>query len=41
VLNLHRAYAELQDGVFDILAAITDTVTFNGGPMTTHVCCRS
>jgi cyclase len=39
VLNLHRAYAEQGGPGFDVRAAITDAVTWNGGPLTTHVCC--
>jgi cyclase len=33
VLNLHRAYAELDGPETDILAAFADAVTFNGGPL--------
>jgi cyclase len=33
VLNLHRAYTELTDAPFDLIAAFTDAVTYNGGPM--------
>jgi cyclase len=33
VLNLHRAYAELSGGEMDILAAFTDAVAYNGGPL--------
>lgn len=39
VLNLHRAVAEDTGGDLDVVAAFTDAVTFNGGPLTTHVCC--
>jgi len=39
VLNLHRAYAEAEDRPMDVVAAAFDAVTWNGGPMTTHVCC--
>ena len=41
VLNLHRAYADAERRPFDVVAAITDAVTYHGGPMTTHVCCSS
>lgn len=33
VLNLHRAYAEATNTEMDLLASITDAVTYNGGPM--------
>jgi cyclase len=39
VLNLHRAYADAEGGDLDLFAAIGDAVAYNGGPMTTHVCC--
>ena len=39
VLNLHRAYADAEGRELDLFAAIFDAVTYNGGPMTTHVCC--
>lgn len=39
VLNLHRAIAETGGPEFDLLAAFGDAMTFNGGPLTTHVCC--
>lgn len=39
VLNLHRAIAEAGGPDFDLLAAFGDAMTFNGGPLTTHVCC--
>jgi cyclase len=38
VLNLHRAYAEAADAEPDLMQAFADAVTWNGGPMTTHVC---
>jgi cyclase len=37
VLNLHRAYTEIDGRDFDTVAALVDTVTFNGGAMHTHV----
>jgi len=40
VLNLHRAYADAVGGEFDLFGAFTDAITWNGGPLTTHVCCR-
>ncbi|HEY4376590.1 MAG TPA: MBL fold metallo-hydrolase [Acidimicrobiales bacterium] len=39
VLNLHRAYCDLGAEELDIVAAFLDAITFNGGPLTTHVCC--
>jgi len=39
VLNLHRAYADAAGTELDLLAAMVDAMQFNGGPMTTHVCC--
>jgi len=39
VLNLHRAVADDGGPSFDVLAAFTDTIEWNGGPLTTHVCC--
>ncbi len=39
VLNLHRAYDDLGGGTFDVIQAIGDAMEWNGGPMTTHVCC--
>lgn len=39
VLNLHRAYDELGGRDFDVLRSIEDAMEWNGGPMTTHVCC--
>lgn len=40
VLNLHRAYADAAGGEFDLFGAFSDAITWNGGPLTTHVCCR-
>jgi cyclase len=39
VLNLHRGLAELGGPPFDVVAAFADAVAWNGGPLTTHVCC--
>ncbi|CAN5663371.1 MBL fold metallo-hydrolase [soil metagenome] len=39
LLNLHRAYADAEERPFDMLAAFGDAITWNGGPLTTHVCC--
>jgi len=39
VLNLHRVYADAEGRPMDLLAAVIDAVAWNGGPMTTHVCC--
>lgn len=39
VLNLHRAVAEADGPELDVTAAFTDAVVYNGGPLTTHVCC--
>ena len=39
VLNLHRAFADAEGQPFDVMAAIADALTWNGGPLTTHVCC--
>ena len=39
VLNLHRAYADAKGSELDALAAFGDAMAFNGGPLTTHVCC--
>jgi len=39
VLNVHRAYADAEGRDLDLFAAIADAMTYNGGPMTTHVCC--
>jgi cyclase len=33
VLNLHRAYADASGTAMDLLAAFTDAVTYNGGPL--------
>ncbi|MEV4729081.1 MBL fold metallo-hydrolase [Saccharopolyspora sp. NPDC049426] len=37
VLNLHRAYAEADDRDVDLTEAFADTLTYNGGPLPTHV----
>lgn len=37
VLNLHRAYADAEHGDLDVLAAFTDAIAWNGGPLSTHV----
>jgi cyclase len=35
--NLHRAYADLDERTeLDAVAALTDMITYNGGPLTTH-----
>jgi cyclase len=34
--NLHRAYSELDGSPTDLIAAFTDMVTYNGGPLTSH-----
>ncbi|HEY5110214.1 MAG TPA: MBL fold metallo-hydrolase [Acidimicrobiales bacterium] len=39
VLNLHRAYADAEGRAMNPVAAISDAMTWNGGPLTTHVCC--
>lgn len=39
VLNVHRAYADAKGVELDLLTAMVDAIQFNGGPMTTHVCC--
>jgi cyclase len=39
VMNLHRVFADAEGRPMDVMAAALDAVTFNGGPMTTHVCC--
>ena len=39
VLNLHRAMADATDRPLDYMAAILDATAWNGGPLTTHVCC--
>lgn len=33
VLNLHRAYADAQGADLDLVAALTDAITWNGGPL--------
>ena len=39
VLNLHRAYADAEGREMDLLQSMLDAMTWNGGPLTTHVCC--
>ncbi|HEY4929316.1 MAG TPA: MBL fold metallo-hydrolase [Acidimicrobiales bacterium] len=39
VLNLHRALADAEGRPMDPLAALSDATEWNGGPLTTHVCC--
>lgn len=39
VLNLHRGYADATGGQMDMLQAFADAMAWNGGPLTTHVCC--
>ncbi|HEX6421296.1 MAG TPA: MBL fold metallo-hydrolase [Acidimicrobiales bacterium] len=39
VLNVHRAYADAEGCELDLAAAVLDAITWNGGPLTTHVCC--
>ncbi|MBA2624723.1 MAG: MBL fold metallo-hydrolase [Acidimicrobiia bacterium] len=39
VLNLHRAYADAGGHDLDPGQAFLDAITWNGGPLTTHVCC--
>jgi cyclase len=39
VLNLHRALADAEFRPMDPLAALSDATEWNGGPLTTHVCC--
>jgi cyclase len=39
VLNLHRAYADADGVPLDMAAALDDAIAWNGGPLTTHVCC--
>ena len=39
VLNLHRAHADAEGRPMDQMAAMLDAMTWNGGPLTTHVCC--
>lgn len=41
VLNLHRAYADQIGEEMDIVQAFLDAMAWNGGPLTTHVCCVS
>ncbi|GAA0321511.1 MBL fold metallo-hydrolase [Actinoallomurus spadix] len=33
VLNLHRAYADAEGGDLDLIAAFTDAIDYNGGPL--------
>jgi len=40
VLNLHRAQADAGGRRMDYMVALADATVWNGGPMTTHVCCR-
>lgn len=37
VLNLHRFYADHHGTELDLIAAFTDAVAYNGGPLPTHV----
>lgn len=37
VPNLHRAYADAGVGEVDVVAALSEAVTWAGGPMKTHV----
>jgi cyclase len=37
VMNLHRAYVDVVGGEVDVMAAISDAVTLNGGPLATSV----
>lgn len=39
VLNLHRVYADADGRPMDLAASVMDAIDWNGGPMTTHVCC--
>jgi cyclase len=39
VLNLHRAYAEADGSTVHVSQAFRDAMIWNGGPLTTHVCC--
>ena len=39
VLNLHRTYAEASGSTVDARRAFRDAMTWNGGTLTTHVCC--
>lgn len=41
VLNLHRAYADADGLELDLMQAFLDAITWNGGALTTHVCCTS
>ena len=41
VLNLHRAMADLANTPMDFVQAFVDAMEWNGGPLTTHVCCLS
>jgi cyclase len=41
VLNLHRAYADAEGRQLDLTMAFVDAIEYNGGPLTTHVCCVS
>jgi cyclase len=41
VLNLHRAYADAERREMDVVQSMVDAMTWNGGPLTTHVCCGS
>jgi cyclase len=33
VMNLHRAYADAQGTEMNLLASMTDAITYNGGPL--------
>lgn len=37
VLNLHRAYADAAGTPFDLMTAMTDAITWHGGPLRTEV----
>ena len=39
VLNLHRVYADAEGRPLDQSSAVVDAGRWNGGPLTTHVCC--
>ncbi len=39
VLNLHRAYADAEHRELEVAGAFADAIAWNGGPLTTHVCC--
>jgi cyclase len=39
VLNLHRACADRDGTELDLVQAFVDAMEWNGGPLTTHVCC--